>query len=108
MGYSIRDTETGDVLPVCLTARWYDGDNDGWAVPSFVPDDWRCEPSSISARYEVTASTGCVSTYGWWELIIIGYDDLRDIEIKLAHWRKVQAAQDALSAAQRAYNELTR
>ena len=105
MGYSIRDSKTGNALPVCLTARWWDEQNDG---PCFTPDDWRCEPGSISARYEVTASTGCVTTYGWWELIIVGYDSPRDIEIKRDYWRRVQAAQDTLNAAQRAYNELTR
>jgi len=105
MGYSIRDSETGDVLPVCLTSRWWEDQDTG---PSFVPDNWRCEPSSIAARYEVTSSTGCVSTYGWWELIIVGYDDMREIKIKRQYWQRVQDAQQALNIAQRTYNDLTR
>jgi len=104
MGYSIRDSETGLSVPVVLTSYYAQDDT----APSWVPEYWHCDPSAPSSRRYTVKHTCGEIIYPWYELIIVGYDDARTIASKVDYWQRVQAAQDALNVAQRAYNDLTR
>lgn len=104
--YSIRDTETGKPLPICLTNVYIA--NEMSTRGSWVPESWSCDPCApASERYEVQHPAGMVK-HGWWEVIILDYDDEHIIEAKVQHYQAVEAAQAALKEAERVLRNLTR
>jgi hypothetical protein len=111
--YAIFDSESGLPLPIVLTHVALDNEVEPHEAVvlrslSFVPTSWSCDPCATGGeRYLVTTGNDVLTRYGWWQVIILGYDDERAIRAKLDHCRKVQEAQTRLWAAQQEYRELT-
>lgn len=69
--------------------------------------EWECDPCTLPARrYRVWHSAGW-REHAWHE-VILPHDDARTRWLKLDLARRIDAAQDAVYAAQREYLRLTR
>ena len=104
--YSIRDTETGQALPICFTNLYIA--NGGMRPGIWIPESWSCDPCApASERYEVQHPSGMMK-HGWWEVILVGYDDDQMIKAKAAQYEAIEKARAAVYEAERTLRELTR
>lgn len=106
MAYTICD-QHGDPRPIRLIVP--NAKDEPQVKDAFTPCWWVCDPCNRSERrFEVTyRSDQEQPQYFSWYQVVTTDDTPEDIEVKLAYYRRVIAARNALDVASAEYRRLT-
>jgi hypothetical protein len=106
MAYTICDKQ-GNPTPLRMITPNIHGEPELKAV--FTPHWWECDPCNKSAeRFAVTyrANQSQPTYFAWYQLVTTDDSD-SDVAEKLAHYKRVLAAQSAMNQASAEYRRLT-
>ncbi len=105
MAYTICD-RNGDCKPIRIITPDIHGEPQVKA--EFTPSWWVCDPCNRQEqRFEVTYRSDLKPQYFSWYQIVTSDDTPEDIAVKVAYYRRVIAAQNAMNEAASEYRRLT-